>query len=165
MAKFSGPVFLLAATVIAATTASAKAENILTDCGALIGSRVITNSSPVRTSSTTYVKLAATTITVPSGQTRCIKVLVTAETFCAGPGNVLDFCDIRVTLNGVETMRPAGGNFKAMDSEDNSSSGHAYEWVRRISGGAHTIALEIRVRDRRSIFEVDDLTFDVQQLF
>ena len=164
MPSLSGRLFLLAATVVAATTATAKAANIVTDCGTLIGSRVITNSSPVRTSSTTYVKLATTNITVPSGQTQCIKVLVTAETFCAGPGNIFDFCDIRVTLNGVETMRPAGGNFKAMDSEDNSSSGHAYEWVRRVSAGTHTISLEIRVRDSRSVFEVDDLTFDVQQL-
>jgi hypothetical protein len=165
MPVFSSHLRLLVLIAVAAMAATAKAENIITDCGAMIKSRAITNSSPVRTSSTTYVKIATTSVTVPGGQTRCIKVLVTAETFCAGPGNVSDFCDIRVTLNGIETMLPAGGNFKAMDSEDNTSSGHAYEWVRRVGGGTYAVSLEVRVRDSRSIFEVDDMTFDIQQLF
>ena len=150
--------------VFAFSPGTSVAEAIVTDCGALISSRTITNNSPIRTSLQTYIKLATTTVTVPSGQSRCIKVLVTAKTFCAGPGQILDFCDIRVTLNGVETMQPAGGNFKAMDSEDNTSSGHAYLWVRRIGPGTHSLSLEVRVRDSRSVFEVDDLTFDVQQL-
>jgi hypothetical protein len=158
-------VSLLAFTLAGVTAGPAEAENIITDCGAMIRSRVITNSSPVRTSSTSYIKLATTSIVVPGGQTRCIKALVTAETFCAGPGGVLDFCDVKVTLNGAETMRPAGGNFKALDSEHNTSSGHAYEWVKRVGEGTYAISLEIRVRDSRTVFEVDDMTFDVQQLF
>ena len=155
----------LIALALSLFTATAKAEIVVTECGALISSRVLTNSSPVRTSSPSYVKIATTNVIVPAGRNRCIKVLVTAETFCAGPGQIFDFCDIRLTLNGVETMQPSGGNFKAMDSEDNTSSGHAYEWVRRVSAGTHTLSVEIRVRDSRSVFEVDDLTFDVQQLF
>ena len=154
----------LVALALSLFTATAKAEIVVTECGALISSRVLTNSSPVRTSSPSYVKIATTNVIVPAGQTRCIKVLVTAETFCAGPGQIFDFCDIRLTLNGVETMQPPGGNFKTMDSEDNTSSGHAYEWVRRVSAGNYTLSVEIRVRDSRSVFEVDDLTFDVQQL-
>ena len=161
MNSFAQYLLWLVPLVFAFSPGTTIAEAIVTDCGAFISSRTVTNNSPIRTSLQTYIKLAKT---VPSGQSRCVKVLVTAKTFCAGPGQILDFCDIRVTLNGVETMQPAGGNFKAMDSEDNTSSGHAYLWVRRIGPGTHSLSLVVRVRDSRSVFEVDDLTFDVQQL-
>ena len=103
-----------------------------TACGPNETSIVKTESSPSITNSVNWVPLrgAATQVVVPDGQSRCIKVLLTAETACEVT-NAPDFCYVRALVDGVP-MDPNGAGFQTMDSEDGTASAHAYEWIKRV---------------------------------
>ena len=100
--------------------------------------------------------------TVPAGQSRCVKLLFTAETACgltAGP----DFCYVRALIDAAP-MDPDGAGFQAIDSEDGSAGAHAYEWVKRVGPGAHVDrARRPGCSPPATPFWLDDWTFDVQQ--
>ena len=134
---------------------------ITTTCGPNQTSIVKTESSPSTTKSVNFVPLpgANTQIVVPDGQSRCVKVLLTAETACQSdlPD---DFCYVRALIDGVP-MDPNGANFQALDSEDGTASAHAYEWVKRVGDGPHTVRIERRVGNASTMFWTDDWTFDV----
>jgi hypothetical protein len=134
---------------------------VTTTCGPNQASIVKTDASPTTTSSVAFQQLAgaATQIGVPDGQSRCVKVLLTAETACQSdlPD---DFCYVRALVDGVP-MDPNGANFQAMDSEDGTASAHAYEWIKRVGEGAHTVRIERRVGNAATTFWTDDWTFDV----
>ena len=100
----------------------------------------------------------STQVVVPDGQSRCIKVRFTAESACEGPG-AADFCYVRALIDGVP-MDPNGGGFQALDSEDGTASAHAYEWVKRVGEGPHTVRIERRVGNAATMFWADDWTFD-----
>jgi len=137
-------------------------SNLTTNtCGPLQTSVVKTERSPSGTSSVPFTPLpgANASVVVPNGQSRCIKVLLTAETACevtAAP----DFCYVRAIVDGVP-MDPDGAGFQAMDSEDGTASAHAYEWFKRVGAGNHTVRIERRVADPTTRFWWDDWTFDV----
>ena len=134
---------------------------ITTTCGPNQTSIAKTESSPSTTKSVNFVPLpgANTQIVVPDGQSRCVKVLLTAETACRKT-NARDFCYVRALADGVP-MGPNGAGFQAMDSEDGTASAHAFEWVKRLGEGAHVIRIEQRVGNAATTFYKDDWTFDV----
>jgi hypothetical protein len=131
-----------------------------TACGPNQTSIVKTEDSPTATSSVNRVTLpgASTQIVVPNGQTRCVKVLFTAESACQGP-NPDDFCYIAATIDGAP-MNPASGGFQALDSQDGTASAHAYEWIKRVGEGAHTVEIQRKVGAATTRFWTDDWTFD-----
>jgi hypothetical protein len=137
-------------------------SNLITHtCGPEQTSIVKTESSPSVTNSVAPVPLpgANVQINVPDGQSRCVKVLLTAETACevtAAP----DFCYVTALVDGVP-MNPAGAPFQAMDSEDGSASAHAYEWIKRVGEGPHIVRIERNVLNNATSFWWDDWTFDV----
>ncbi len=97
-------------------------SNLVTHvCGPEQTSIVKTESSPSGTSSVPLAPLpgANAQIVVPDGQSRCVKVLLTAETACEET-NAADFCYVRALVDGVP-MDPNGANFQAMDSEDGTA--------------------------------------------
>jgi hypothetical protein len=134
---------------------------VTTTCGPNQTSIVKTDGSPTATRSVPFQPLpgAATQIVVPNGQSRCVKVLLTAETACQSdlPN---DFCYVRALLDGVP-MEPDGTGFQTMDSEDGTASAHAYEWVKRVGEGQHIVRIERRVGNAATTFWTDDWTFDV----
>jgi hypothetical protein len=134
---------------------------ITTACGPNQTSIVKTDASPTTTNAVNYTLLpgALTQFNVPAGQSRCVKVLLTAETACQGPG-AADYCYVRALIDGAP-MDPDGANFQAMDSEDGTASAHAYEWVKRVGAGNHTVRIERRVGNAATTFYTDDWTFDV----
>jgi hypothetical protein len=134
---------------------------ITTTCGPNQSSIVKTDASPSATSNTNFTVLpgAVTPVAVPGGQSRCVKVLLTAETACQGPA-AADLCYVRATIDNVP-LDPNGANFQAMDSEDGTPSAHAYEWIKRVGGGNHTVRIERRVGNGATAFWTDDWTFDV----
>ncbi len=140
------------------TDAAAAAGLVTTSCGAQLSSTVRTESVGTVTSPTTFADLAGatTTVTVPAGTTRCIKVVFTAETVCA-----IDACRVQALDNGV-AMNPQGGGKQAIDSEHAGASGHGFEWVRRVGPGLHVIKIQQRVENAATQFAIDDWTFDVQ---
>ena len=134
---------------------------ITTTCGPNQTSIAKTESSPSTTKSVNFVPLpgANTQIVVPDGQSRCVKVLLTAETACRKT-DARDFCYVRALADGVP-MDPNGAGFQAIDSEDGTASAHAFEWVKRLGEGAHIIRIEQRVGNAATTFYKDDWTFDV----
>ena len=97
---------------------------------------------------------------MPAGQNRCVKLLFTAETAC-GPTGGPDFCYVEAIVDGVP-MNPDGAGFQALDSEHRTAGARAYEWVKRVGPGPHTIGIRWRVLAAGTQFYVDDSTFDVQ---
>src|SRR3954469_17565482 len=134
------------------------------DCGAVVDNQVKTQNQPVLTSSMANVPIpgAQFQIVVPDNQQRCLKLLYTAESSCTGyPGD--DFCYVRALVDGVP-MDPDGGGFQALDSEDDTASGHAYEWIKRVGPGVHNITIERRVGNPNTVFRLDDYTTGVEVL-
>ncbi len=131
-------------------------------CGANISSIVRTGNEPTDTSSTQFVTLtgAVTTVTVPSGTTRCIKVVFTAESACSETTHG-DYCYVRAVRNGWE-MHPSGNGFQTLSSESSTSKGNAFAWAVRAGPGRHTVSIEHRVGAAGTVFSIDDWTFDVQ---
>ena len=137
-------------------------SNLVTyTCGPEQTSIVKTESSPSGTSSEPFVPLpgANAQVVVPEGQSRCIKVLLTAETACEITA-ADDFCYVRALVDGVP-MDPNGAGFQAMGSEDGTAEAGAYEWIKRVGEGPHIVRIERRVLDNTTRFWWDDWTFDV----
>ena len=63
------------------------------------------------------------------------------------------------TIDGAP-MNPIGGGFEALDSEDGTASAHAYEWIKRVGEGLHTVRIERSVGNATTRFWTDDWTFD-----
>lgn len=137
---------------------------VTASCGTPGANVVRSESSSLETSSTNFASVpgASATVAVPAGQTRCIKVVFTGEAACGGSGGT-DFCYIRALDNGNE-MDPRGDAQRAFVSEDSSAEAHAYEWIRRVGAGNHTIVVQGRVASSNSTFFLDDWTLDVQVL-
>jgi hypothetical protein len=134
-----------------------------TNCGPNQSSIVRTQNLPSITNSVAFVPLAGanTQVVVPDGQSRCVKVLFTAETACTGWVGGPDFCYVQALADGMP-MDPDGTGFQAIDSEDDTASAHAYQWVTRLGEGVHTIRLERRVGNPNTMSSYDDWTFDTQ---
>jgi hypothetical protein len=133
---------------------------VTTACGPNQTSIVKTDASPTATSAVNRVTLpgAVTQIVVPDGQSRCVKVVFTAESACEGPG-AADYCYVAALIDGAP-MNPVGGGFQALDSEDGTASAHAYEWVKRVGDGPHTVSIVRNVGAATTMFWTDDWTFD-----
>lgn len=134
---------------------AAQRVNLNVSCGAQTGNLVRTENAALTFSNTGFLTLpgSAVSVTVPAGQTRCVKVLFSAEAAATS------FCYVRAVDNGVP-MSPDGGGFQALVSSDSSSNGHAFLWVRRITAGTHTIAVQRRVSSGSC--NIDDWTVDVE---
>ena len=135
---------------------------ITTTCGPLQSSSVTTHNGPRTTNVTGFQPLpgAAGRFVVPAGQNRCVKLLFTAEAACSET-NAPDFCYVEAIVDGVP-MNPDGQGFQALDSEHKTAGARAYEWVKRVGPGPHTIGIRWRVLAAGTQFYVDDSTFDVQ---
>jgi len=133
---------------------------VTTACGPNQTSIVKTDASPTTTNSVEFEQVPdlVTHVAVPDGQSRCIKVLLTAETACQGPLPD-DFCYVRALVDGVP-MNPIGNGFQALDSEDGTASAHAYEWIKRVGEGVHTVEIRRNVGAATTRFWTDDWTFD-----
>ena len=130
-------------------------------CGPEQLNLVRTQSAVGSTSSVVPVAIPATTMTVnvPAGQTRCVKVLFTAETSCTGFAGT-DYCRVQATLDGAP-MNPNGAGFMTIDSEDASADGHAFEWVKRVGPGQHVVQITQEVGNAATTFIHDDWTMDL----
>jgi hypothetical protein len=139
----------------------APGPNVMTTaCGPNQTSIVKTDASPTTENAVAFQQMpgAVTQFGVPDGQSRCVKVLLTAETACQSQ-LAADFCYVRAVIDGAP-MDPNGAGFQAMDSEDGTASAHAYEWVKRVGEGVHTVRIERRVGNAATTFWTDDWTLD-----
>jgi hypothetical protein len=134
------------------------------DCGQTVRSLVKTQNQPSHSNLPNYngIPGAQFQIDVPEGQQRCLKLLFTAESSCDGFAGD-DFCYVRALVDNVP-MDPDGQNFQALDSEDDTASAHAYEWIKKVGPGPHTVTIERRVGNPATDFRLDDYTSDLQIL-
>jgi hypothetical protein len=151
-------------------TEEADSETIVTtSCGAVLNSVVKTdNASALVAPGAAFVGIpgAFASVTIPAGQTDCIKALYTVEAAALGP-DAADFCYVRALVNGVE-MNPLGGSAQVLASEDSTAEAAGYEWIlRRTAGGANTVftvVIQWRGEDGDTSCWRDDSTLDVQRL-
>jgi hypothetical protein len=138
-----------------APVAAAQQANINVACGAQTSNLIRTESSSLTFSNTSFSTLPGSSVrvTVPSGQSRCLKVLFTAEAAAT------NFCYVRAVANGLPLF-PNGEGFQSLVSADSTANGHAFQWVRRLSSGTYTVAIQRRVSSGRC--NIDDWTVDVQ---
>lgn len=130
----------------------------VTACGPNNSSTVVTQSTTAVYNNVNPMVLPGTVVQFNAPAGKCVKVLLTAETACS-PGG---FCFVRAQLDNT-WMDPDGAAFQVIDSDDNSASGHAYEWVgRTVANGNHTVRLFHRVDAAATNFHIDDWTWDVQ---
>ena len=122
---------------------------------------VRTQNAPDVTSSVAPVVIPGTpyAFAVPPNQSRCVKVLLTAETSCTD-SNANDYCYVQALVDGAP-MDPDGAGFMAIDSEDSTASAHAYEWVNRVGPGNHVLSIVQRVGNANTVFRLDDWTQDI----
>jgi hypothetical protein len=140
---------------------AAQRAAVLTRCGSHISSLVKTQIAQSSAQSTFFATVpgAVLSFSVPAGQTRCIKVLFTAQASCRATG-ANDTCFIRATDNGAE-LHPHGQGEQIFVTEDSTPGGHAYEWVGRVGAGSHTVRIERRVQAPATTFVLDNWTFDL----
>jgi hypothetical protein len=141
---------------------NAGGQYLQTACGAEQFNLVRTQSTPGVTSSVPWVNLPGTQypFAVPDNASRCVKVLLTAETSCTGFAGD-DYCYVQALIDGVP-MDPDGANFQAIDSEDDTASAHAYEWIKRVGPGNHVLTIQQRVGNANTVLRTDDWTQDIQ---
>jgi hypothetical protein len=157
---------LLAMLLATVTAGVSRAEITNTNCGAPIQSIVATGNEPFATNSNSFVRIrgAVLTVTVPSGQTRCVKVRFTGGVTCKG-GTGNEVCFIRA-LAGGEELRPEGGGNQGLSGRLLRPTGLGFQWVRRLSEGQHVIQIQVRAFDLPETVTVgiNDWMLDVEML-
>jgi hypothetical protein len=157
----------LLAMLLAAVMASiSRAEITNINCGAPIQSSVITGNELFETTSKSFVRIrgAVLSVTVPSGQTRCVKVRFTGGVTCKG-NNGNEVCFIRALAAGQE-MRPAAGGNQGLSGRLLRATGLGYQWVTRLGEGQHVIHIQVRALDlpETVTLGINDWTMDVEVL-
>jgi hypothetical protein len=157
---------LLAMLFATVTAGISRAEITNTSCGAPVQSIVATGNEPFATTSNSFVRIrgAVLSVTVPSGQTRCVKVRFTGGVTCnGGTGN--EFCFIRA-IAGSEELRPVVGGNQGLSGRLLRPTGLGFQWVRRLSEGQYVIQIQVRALDLPETVTVgiNDWMMDVELL-
>ncbi|HSV69552.1 MAG TPA: hypothetical protein VLI72_05530 [Methylibium sp.] len=98
------------------------------DSGAQISKRVVTNTIPLTTTSTSFVGLpgGATRVTVPANRTVLISATLDAETRCSGGETELNWCELQIRIGSLEGNPRAstyGPDTFTFDSTDGGREG------------------------------------------
>jgi hypothetical protein len=152
---------IMAAAALLAPS-SATATPVDHQCGASIGSDVKTETTLFNTQSKNFVNVpgASVTVTVPSGQTRCVKVRFSVEGRCSLTGST-DACFIRVNATGAGLLDPAVNGIQFISEKDNNAA-YSFQWVKALTAGTYTIKVEAAVQHAATNFTLAAWTLDVE---
>ena len=157
---------LLAMSLATVTAGISRAEITNTNCGAPMQSSVMTGNELFETTSKSFMRIrgAVLTVTVPFGQTRCVKVRFTGRVTCKGSGGN-EFCLIRA-LAGNEELHPEGGGNQGLSGRLLRPTGLGFQWVRRLGEGQHVVQIRVRTLDlpETVTLGINDWTMDVEVL-
>lgn len=135
-------------------------------CASVFSTRIISQNAASTTTSTSFALLPGAAATFTIFQSACVRILFTAETGCSQT-SAQDFCYVRALDNGIP-MDPAGAGRQAIDSENSSAKGHAFQWMSFVGiskfSEEHEFTIEWKVGDRPTQFHIDDWTMTVQIL-
>jgi hypothetical protein len=137
-----------------------QAAPVKTSCGRVIQKTVISNdaSTPFQTTSSAAVRVpgAAQNVTVPSGDTRCIKVTFSGGMSCQGNGDNAN-CFIRAR---ADTTNLSPGQISGNDMRN------VYQWVGELGAGTHPVQIQIwrTSINAGALARVDDWVMDVEVL-
>ena len=162
MTRIGKEFLIIAAALVAAltglATTTAVAAPSTVQCGAPINSVVKTEIVATVSNATSFAQIpgAAVTVIVAPSSTRCIKVRFLPLANC--DGSFANQCLIRVldnssglspvvSVNGVDGGQPLA---------------NAFEWVRRVGPGTHTISVQRRVTNTSSLFHFKSWMLDVE---
>jgi|tagenome__1003787_1003787.scaffolds.fasta_scaffold20829793_2 hypothetical protein len=157
---------LLATLLAAAMAGMARAEIVSRNCGAPIRSTIVTGNQIFETTSKTFTRLrgAVATVTVPAGQTLCVKLRFTAGVTCRGSsGN--EACFIRALADNDE-MNPQPSGNQGLSGRLLRPIGLGYQWLRLLGEGQHVIQIQVRTLNVPETISVgiDDWMMDVEVL-
>jgi len=130
---------LIATSVrLAGFSATAPAAPVVTECGSLEKSIVRTEKESALISSATFTPVPGATVvvSVPSGQTRCIRVTFSAFADC---GN--NYCYIRSVSNSAAMYPNVSEDESAFAQGTNVTEAHSFTFVARVGSGNRTIVV------------------------
>lgn len=138
---------IVLATAVAAAYTSAHAGVVSFTSGTTFYKRVVSNDTPLTTTSTSFVGLpsANTTIFVPPGATVLVGSTFDAESRCSGGGQQSAWCELRIMIDGVEghPQSSTSTGTLAFDSTD-AGTESANSWE------AHAMSRHLCVRNTTS---------------
>ena len=133
----------------------------------LMDFNVVARGITFPTSSTTFVGVESTTITVPPGRQATILATFTAESACYGASAA---CSVEILLDGVPMLPDPLDGFAFDSSDNNSETNQSWEshsvtrTINPIDPGTHKVEVQARVSDAAAVFELDDYVLVVQAI-
>ena len=156
---------LFVVLVPAGAVAPPQAEAaVVTKCGAVIESTLRTEAFALySTQSTTFVNLpgAAVNVTVPDGETRCVKVRLSVIGKCTDTGAV-DLCAVRMSQVGVTLLDPPVNGVDMVTPANGGHGAFTFQWVKRFAAGTHTVRPQVAVQNAMTTFSIQTWTFEVE---
>ena len=141
----------------------AAAETVTTKCGAPIRSVVKTETGSFITSSTNFASVpgAAVSITIPAGESQCVKVRFSVQMRCVESAEA-DLCGIRVIVPFLTTFYPNINGVTFASEQGNAMSVRSFDWVARLDAGSHIVRLQAGVQNAATSFELHAWTMNVE---
>jgi hypothetical protein len=153
--------FIATVLAVACQMSESQAAPVSHSCGAVIKSRVKTETVPFATSSTPFVNVPGGQIpvVVPAGKTYCVKIRFSAQMRCTDSA-AGDECFIRA-LAGANMADPAinGITFSA---EDATYSVRSFQWIKELGAGTHNVRVQAAVQNAATSFSIQAWTLDVE---
>jgi hypothetical protein len=115
----------------------------------------LTQTTAATTSSTAFVNLGSTTITIPTGQTGRILATFSGEAECTGmsPG----WCAVRILADGVEMSPVTNFDFAFTSPGDFFWESKSMDRISGVLGsGTRTITVQWRIVGPAAAFRLDD---------
>jgi hypothetical protein len=141
-----------------------------TTCGSTISTVFLTQNMAASYTNTSFATLpgAKFTVTVPAGQTRCVKLAFTADAACIfGSPSFGYLCYVRATYEKAGTsiteMSPAGAGLQVLAASDEGgkASAHGYTWIKKLGAGTYTIRIQTKGSASAPTFFLDEWTAEL----
>jgi hypothetical protein len=139
--------------------AAAQAEGTVSANKGAIAVKTLTESNGMLLQTPgSFLNLANTAITIPSGQTGRVLASFSGEAICEGPGG---WCSVRILVDGIEMFPQAGGNFAFLSPDVSPGFPPAEsKSIDRVSqelpAGNHTVVLQWAAVSGATRFWLDD---------
>ena len=151
--------------VPAGLAAPPQAEAVVTTkCGAVIQSTVKSEAFALfTTQSTAFVNVpgAAISVTVPDGETRCVKARLSVIGKCADTA-AFDLCAVRMAEVGVTLLDPPVNGVDMVTPSNGGHGAFTFQWIKRLEAGTHAIRPQVAVQNAMTTFSIQTWTFEVE---
>jgi hypothetical protein len=140
--------------------------------GAINQVRVVTERDTFDTQSEAFVDVPGATVNINAPTAGALLLMrFSGESVCArGSGTGVDYCSVRILVDGVEADPAVGVNFAfhtVIGTTTLNGESHSMDRSRRVGSGAHTVQVQARVVDVNNdsdiVFFLDDWSLTVER--